>query len=250
MISRWQRIAFHLVTLVFVLACLVAARWQWHRAHRQASDVVPDTPAVALADFDPATSYSGLRLSMAGRFDGEHQLLVSPRPRGGQPGAWVFTPFLPLATAHDPAPAAFGVIRGWLPDGQTVGLQPPSGLVQVTGVLVADERRPHPSVTAGSPPATRSVDSGALAALAGYPIRAGWLAAQTRVAADQPDPLEVAELPGAEVGLNWRNLGYAAQWLAFAGFAGFFWNRFRRDYFETAGRRSDAKQSQEGTDNG
>ncbi len=240
MIPRWQRVTFHLITALFVLACLVAAHWQWQRAHRDAADVVPDSPPVELSAFDPTTSYSGLRLSMSGRFDGEHQLLVSPRARDGQPGVWVLTPFIPAATTDDPAPPAFAVIRGWLPAGQTTGLQPPAGEVDVTGVLVADERRPHPSITAGSPPEMRSIDSGALAQLAGYPIRAGWLAAQTAQSA-QPAPLTVAELPGAEVGLSWRNAGYAAQWVAFAGFALFFWNRFRRDHFAPAAQRSEAE---------
>jgi hypothetical protein len=39
-------------------------------------------------------------------------------------------------------------------------------------------------------------------------------------------------LPGAEVGLNWRNAAYAAQWVAFAGFVLFFWIRFRREYHD------------------
>jgi hypothetical protein len=51
-------------------------------------------------------------------------------------------------------------------------------------------------------------------------------------AAAQPMPLLVTELPGADVGLNWRNAAYALQWVVFAGFAIFFWNRFRREYVD------------------
>lgn len=76
-----------------------------------------------------------------------------------------------------------------------------------------------------------SVDSGALATQAGYPVRAGWLALESPVESGQPLPLLVGELPGAQIGLNWRNAGYALQWLAFAGFTLYFWNRFRLDYF-------------------
>jgi len=77
-----------------------------------------------------------------------------------------------------------------------------------------------------------AVGPAALADHAGYPIRSGWFALQDLQPAgvDQPLPLLVTELPGAEVGLNWRNAGYALQWIVFAGFAVFFWNRFRREF--------------------
>jgi hypothetical protein len=62
-------------------------------------------------------------------------------------------------------------------------------------------------------------------------VRSGWFAltAMRPAGEGQPLPLQVTELPGADVGLNWRNAAYALQWVVFAGFALFFWNRFRRD---------------------
>ncbi|MGV1004112.1 MAG: SURF1 family protein [Candidatus Nanopelagicales bacterium] len=230
MSSRLGRLAFHAGSLLAVLVCLVAARWQWERAHRSAIDAVPDVPAIELAQFDPTTSTSGTRLVIRGSFDATHQILIRPRMRDGQPGGWVFTPLIPTTEAGDPPPAAWGVIRGWVADGERA-LAPPAGETEVRGVLVADERRPAPEVTAGDPPEMSSIDSGALAAQAGYPVRAGWLALESPRGAGQPLPLLVGELPGAEIGLNWRNAGYAVQWLAFAGFTGYFWNRFRIDYF-------------------
>lgn len=231
--SRW---AFHLLTVLAILACLLAARWQWQRAHRSVADAVPDTPAVAWTDLRVQDSFSGQRVVVTGRYLAS-QILVAPRERDGRPGAWVFTPLVPDSPpAGESTPggaAAMGVIRGWVPEGTTLQeLVPPAGPVTATGVLVADERRPGASA-AGSPPSMVRIDSGALSAASGVPVRAGWMAlvGATPSSAGQPIPLEVGELPGADVGLNWRNAAYALQWLVFAAFAVFFWNRFRRDYF-------------------
>lgn len=225
-----RRLAFTLLTVVAVGVCLVAARWQWDRAHRTEADAVPDVPVVALADLDPTTSYAGMRVRIAGEFDVAHQVLVGPRPRDGHSGAWVLTPLVPKAGSSDPAGTAVAVVRGWIPDG-AVPADPPDGEVSVLAVLVADSRQPGVAPS-GDPPALAQVDTGALSDYAGYPIRSGWFALQELQppAADQPLPLRVTELPGAEVGLNWRNAAYALQWIVFAGFAVFFWNRFRQEF--------------------
>ena len=101
---RPDRLGFHLLTLVALLLCVVAARWQWERAYRTVDDAVPDTAVVALSDLDPRTAYSGMRVSVTGRFDPDHQILVEPRQREGVTGAWVLTPLVPgPATATDSA---------------------------------------------------------------------------------------------------------------------------------------------------
>ena len=234
--SWWdpRRLAFHLLTVLAVLVCVVAARWQWDRAHRTEADAVPAGPVVALADLDPTGSYSGMRVELTGRFDPAGEALVAPRPRDGRPGAWALTPLVPSddgsGAGSGQGPAAVAVVRGWVPEGVAPAL-PPSGEVTVLGVLVADARRPGAAAT-GDPPTMTVVDTGALEALAGYPIRSGWFALQDLRPAgeNQPLPLLVSELPGADVGLNWRNAAYALQWIVFAGFAVFFWTRFRREY--------------------
>jgi cytochrome oxidase assembly protein ShyY1 len=225
-----RRLSFHLLTVLAVVVCVVAARWQWDRAHRTEADAVPEGPVVALADLDPTTTFSGMRASLTGRFDPQHQALISPRPRNGEPGSWVLTPLLPDAGTSGATATAVAVVRGWIPAGLAPGA-PPAGTVTVVGVLVADSRQPGVTA-AGDPPTLDRVDTGALEALAGYPIRSGWFALQSMepTTGDQPVPLLVTELPGADVGLNWRNAAYAAQWVAFAGFVLFFWVRFRREY--------------------
>jgi cytochrome oxidase assembly protein ShyY1 len=222
-----RRLAFHLGTVLAVVVCVVAARWQWDRANRTEADAVPEGPVVALADLDPTTAYSGMRVRITGRFDPAHEALVAPRSRAGQPGAWVLTPLVPAGSGP-----AVAVVRGWTPQGASPAA-PPEGTVTVVGVLVADARSPDVAAT-GQPPTMPVVDTGALEAVAGYPVRSGWFALQDLQppAAAQPMPLLVTELPGADVGLNWRNAAYALQWVAFAGFAIFFWNRFRREYVD------------------
>lgn len=227
--SPGRRLALHALTLLAVLVCVVAARWQWDRAHRTEADAVPDAPAVALADLDPTTAYAGMRVLLEGAFDPEREVLVAPRDRDGAAGAWVLTPLQPAGTD-----VAVGVVRGWVPQGTAVPA-PPAGPVRVEAVLVADARRPGVAVAPGERPTIEQVDTGVLAAVAGYPVRSGWFALQAMQPAGtgQPLPLQVTELPGADVGLNWRNAAYAVQWIAFAGFAAFFWHRFRRDTIDT-----------------
>jgi cytochrome oxidase assembly protein ShyY1 len=238
-----RRLGFHVLSVLAVLVCVVAARWQWDRANRTEADAVPEGPVVALADLDPATAFSGMRVGITGVFDPEHEVLIAPRPRAGTDGAWVLTPMQPTAvdgtgtpdagTSADPADTSVAVVRGWVPAGQRA-TPPPEGVVAVVGVLVADARQPDAAVTPGDPPTLAVVDTGALAEHAGYPVRSGWFALTDLQPAGEAQPvaLQVTELPGAEVGLNWRNAAYAVQWIGFAGFAIFFWNRFRRDYVD------------------
>jgi cytochrome oxidase assembly protein ShyY1 len=238
-----RRLAFHVLTVLAVIVCIVAARWQWDRANRSEVDAVPQGPVVALADLDPATAFSGMRVRITGQFDAANEVLVAPRQRDGQDGSWVLTPLRPAGAdstdgsgsgvSTDPADTPVAVVRGWVPAGERPA-PPPAGIVDVVGVLVADARIPGAAVTAGDPPTLPVVDTGALSAHAGYPVRSGWfaLAAMQPAGEGQPLPLQVTELPGAEVGLNWRNAAYAIQWVAFAAFAIFFWNRFRRDYVD------------------
>ena len=136
---------------------------------------------------------------------------------------------LSACSGGTPATSAPATGGGAAPEGQ-LPAAPPSGPVSVVAVLVADVRVPG-ATAIGDPPTMVTVDTGALAELAGYPMRSGWFALQQLdpPGTGQPQPLAVTELPGADVGLNWRNLAYALQWVVFAGFVVFFWTRFRRD---------------------
>lgn len=230
-----RRLGLTFLAVLAVLVCAAAAWWQWDRANRSEADAVPETPAVALADLDPATAFSGMQVRLRGEFDVQHEVLVDPRPRDGRDGSWVLTPLLPTVGADGDGPAsvdgaALAVVRGWIPRGERPA-PPPPGVIELVGVLVADSRRPDVAVVAGDPPTVSIVDTGALSAHAGYPVRSGWYALRSLrpTGVDQPLPLQVTELPGADVGLNWRNAAYAIQWVVFAVFVVVFWNRFRRE---------------------
>jgi cytochrome oxidase assembly protein ShyY1 len=225
-----RRLAFHALTILAVLVCIAAARWQWDRAHRTEADAVPEGPVVALADLDPAETFSGMRVRIDGAYDPANEVLVAPRQRDGRAGAWVLTPLLPRGADGRADAAAVAIVRGWVPEG-TAPAAPPGGEVSVVGVLVADSRAPG-ALPEGAPATLEVVDTGALAQFAGYPVRSGWFALQQQEPAgvDQPLPLQVTELPGADVGLNLRNAAYALQWVVFAGFVLFFWSRFRKAY--------------------
>ena len=153
--TRGSRLAFHALTVLAVLVCLVAARWQWERAHRTEAEAVPDTPVIALADLDPQTAYAGLRVRLDGTFDPAGEVLVAPRSRDGAPGAWVLTPLRPDGPSDA---AAVAVVRGWVPQG-VEPTPPPAGPVSVVAVLVADSRQPGVAPS-GAPP-TRRCWSGA-----------------------------------------------------------------------------------------
>jgi cytochrome oxidase assembly protein ShyY1 len=217
---------FHLLCACAVVFCLFAARWQWSVAHRSEADAVPAGAVVDLAELDPAAAFPGMRVRLTGTFDRDAELLVQPRRREvsgrSTPGAWVLTPLRPGGSG-----AALGVVRGWIPEGEAP-TPAPEGVLEVVGVLVGDTRNPG-VVPSGSPPALEVVDTGALQAHSGYPVRSGWVAMQAMVPSgvEQPWPLLVAELPGAGLGLNLRNAAYSVQWLVFCGFVLFFWIRLR-----------------------
>ena len=224
-----RRLGFHVLTVLAVLVCIVAARWQWDRANRSEADAVPEGPVVALADLDPATAFSGMRVGITGVFDAEHEVLVAPRPRDGQDGAWVLTPMQPTAAdGRSPPTRSSADPASTRSPSCAAGCRPASarphrrrGSSRSSASSSPTPGRPAPrSPTAGDPPTLAVVDTGALAEHAGYPVRSGWFAlTDLRPAGEgQPLPLKVTELPGADVGLNWRNAAYALQWVVFAGF--------------------------------
>jgi cytochrome oxidase assembly protein ShyY1 len=248
---RW--LLFHALALVAMALCLAGANWQWDRAHRTASEALGTAAPVPLSatGVDPGTV-----VRVEGSWDRNHQLWV-PARRDGMPGAWVVS--LLKSTEGD----AVVVVRGFLPEGQASGVQSvqarsveaasaqgqespsassqPSeagkddvgipelsdGMVAVIGPFLPDE---HGLGEVKGRTLSR-IDTVAIAESVGYPVRTGWVALQS---VDPPMdsavmPLEVSELPGAQVGLSWRNAAYALQWVVFAAIAFFFWFRFVRD---------------------
>lgn len=241
---RW--LALHLFALAAIGMCLLGARWQWDRAHRSVAEVLPD---VAPIEIGPAGVAPGAVVAVAGTWEQRLQFVV-PARRGGADGAWVLSALKPASGD------AVAIVRGWvgaegdgLPGLPGLPRQVPPlapGAVRVVGPFLPDElgkaqvASPSSSASGAAPEGAvviDRVDTAAMSAQLGYPVRTGWVALQSVQPGGlpgDPSPLAVAELPGAEVGISWRNAAYAVQWLAFAAFAAYFWFRFVRD--EVGGR--------------
>src|SRR3954453_4779866 len=106
-----------------------ALRERRARAVEPVGDVVdPRTP------FDDVDGLVYRRVSARGRYDRAGEVKIRSRSLDGQPGEWVVTPLL----LHDGT--ALVVNRGFVPLSTDVPA-PPSGSVEVTGLLFATQKR-------------------------------------------------------------------------------------------------------------
>jgi cytochrome oxidase assembly protein ShyY1 len=215
---RW--IAGHVIVLVIVAACVVAGFWQLDRLHqrratnarieaRLAEAPVPlDTLLTSGATSADALAYR--RVSATGTYDVEHETVLIGRTLDDETGNDLLTPL--VTRGGD----GLIVNRGWVPyslDAPPVpDALPPTGLVEVTGVLMPPEANtPSGRATPGSTLA--AVDVGRLQASVPVPLLPVylWLQSQSppqRVALPKPVPLpEVSDGP---------HLSYAIQWFTFA----------------------------------
>lgn len=211
--SRW--LLALCAALVFAAACVPLGLWQWHRTQ----DIVESERASLLAPVDVAavtTPGSAISNGDAGRtvlatgvYEPQHQILITSREVDGKPGVWVWTP-LRLADG-----TAVGVLRGWLPDAQAPGLDPPSGSVSVRGTLVPDE-----PFYADAP----VVDGRALAVdsvrLGPSGTRGGFIMLADAEPVAQPAPVLVpVEGLVTDLAFPIRNFLYSFQWWIFGAFA-------------------------------
>jgi cytochrome oxidase assembly protein ShyY1 len=229
--------------LAIAAVCARLGAWQLERAEvrgaaAQAAKLaeVEAAAPVPVADvllpqetFDGALV--GRRVEATGTYDAAGQLLVTDRALDGRTGWLVLTPLRVEASDGEagsvPAGAVLPVVRGWVatPD-DADALAVPAGAVTVTGYLQASE-------DSGAPPAddgtADSISSAELLGEWGGPIWTGY------AVLTDPDPAQSAAvelLPPptrAGTGLNIQNLGYAAQWFVFGGFAVFLWVRLLKD---------------------
>ncbi|MFR9672898.1 SURF1 family protein [Streptomyces sp. TR06-5] len=237
---RWWGI--NLFVVLAIPVCLFMGSWQLSRfearadTHRQqeraAEQAVEATPQPLARLLPPTTDTVGRTARVTGRYDTAHPLLVPDRRIEERRGFYVLSLLRPASGPAVP------VVRGWLPgeaDPSRVP-GPPPGEVTVTGVLQVSESEGSPGVHAagGLPEGQLAMVSGAaLVNVVPYDVRDAWISVQ------QPQrPLRpVPPIAPAGTGLDmqaFQNLGYTAEWFAFAGFVVFMWFRlFRRDV-ETA----------------
>lgn len=193
-----------------------AARWQLDRAAEKevlfAAFAAGDT-GDALTELPPDGAAGALRyrrVSLSGRYDGGHQILLDNIPADGRPGYHVLTP-LRLVDG-----SAVLVNRGWVPaDGDRSRL--PDVALGAADVTISGriDRLPQPSVRLAAPPGPASApwprrlffpDAAAASAELGYRVRDY----QLLLDPSAPDGFRRDWSP-AEFGPE-HHLGYAVQW--------------------------------------
>lgn len=220
---RW--IAAHLGVAIFVAACIGLGIWQVDRLHEKRArnrlvaqrSRLPVEPLALLiprsiARAAPAAEF---RLTIAtGRFDGDRQIRLRSRALEGRPGEHVLTP---LITGPQ---AAVIVDRGWVPfEERDSATPPPSGAVQVGGILLPPERPfrfgPH-EAKSGTIKASFYVDIARFQQQMPYRLYPLYLLLRwqrPRQASDFPRPVAPPALSEGP------HLSYAIQWFSLATLA-------------------------------
>lgn len=242
-VARTPRMIGLLVLFLAVAAvCGRLGAWQLERAEvrgaaaqaAKLAEVEAQEPVPIAEVLLPQTTFEGAlvgrRVEVAGEYEAGGQLLVRDRALDGRTGSLVLTPL--RVVSDDPAVdgAVLPVVRGWVAgdDPTAPGLEVPSGTVTVTGYLQAseDSGAEHGTQAAGT---TDSISSAELLGVWGGPIWTGY-AVLTSSQPAQDVTIELLPPPTRSgTGLNIQNLGYAAQWFVFGGFAVFLWVRLLKD---------------------
>lgn len=203
--------------LAFVAFCGFAGNWQFTRtqdiiaAEEAANAAAVPVEQIAEPDLPLPAASIGRPVTATGTYVAKGQVVVLHRALAGEAGVWVVTP-LELSDG-----SVVAVLRGWLPDPEAPGIEPPSGDVSVTGIQHPDER-----FYADARPA-----AGTAVAIAAERLAEGWeqptrpgfivLAGQQPQTTPAPEPVP-SMVDSSQAGFPLRNFGYALQWLAFAGF--------------------------------
>jgi surfeit locus 1 family protein len=237
-----------LLALALLLASAMAwlGNWQLTRAREQsrarAIEAAENRPAVELTSLLKArqsfTNAAADRpITVSGRWDGAHQLLVAERYLDDRRGYWVLTPLVL------PDDSAVAVVRGWVPSPSDPAAAPdrlPTGPVSLAGVLRPSEPPIDrlPGETAGLPAGqVDGVDLTQLVQLWPAKLITGYVILTSQEPAPAGAALTVvpATAPSNDA-VAWQNLSYAVQWFVFAGFMVFLWLRLVREDFRTTPR--------------
>jgi cytochrome oxidase assembly protein ShyY1 len=235
---RWWGI--NVFVLLAIPFCVFMGSWQLGRFedrvddHRGAEARAESDKREAARPLDsllPVTkATSGKQTTASGRYD--KQLLVPDRKLDGKPGYYVLT-LLRTDTGR-----ALPVVRGWLPGEPDPAEVPaaPTGEVTVTGALQASETPGSNGVGArgGLPEGQTIAISGAsLVNLVPYDVYDAWVTLNRGDAGMKAVPATAPSGTGLDL-KAFQNLGYTAEWFAFAGFVVFMWFRLLRRELEFA----------------
>jgi surfeit locus 1 family protein len=210
------------VTLLVAATCVALGIWQFARLHQKqqfnaaarAGLSAPPAPLdTLLARGVDAEQVRYRRAEASGTYDTAHEFVLYGRTQNAQAGNHMLTP-LRLADG-----LAILVDRGWVPlnvdEPGAAGVAPPSGDVQVEGVLFPSEGDP-PGVV-GRPNVEETtlakVDLATIQSQLPYRIDPAYLLLQRQSPAQSgrfPDPAPLPELSEGP------HLSYAVQWFTFA----------------------------------
>ncbi|MDG9717347.1 SURF1 family protein [Streptomyces sp. DH24] len=229
---RWWGI--NVFVLLAIPFCVFMGSWQLGRFEdrvqedrsvtEQAAANRAEAPAPLdeLLPVDRATS--GRQATATGRY--HEQLLVPDRELDGKRGFYVLT------LLRTDSGRALPVVRGWLPGDADAAKAPapPKGEVTVTGALQASETPGNNGVSArsGLPSGqTGAISAASLVNLVPYDVYDAWVT----LADGDSGMAAVPAIAPQGTGLDlkaFQNLGYTAEWFAFAGFVVFMWFRLLR----------------------
>ncbi len=231
--------------VLFLAAAAVCGRlgaWQLERAEvrgaaaqaQRLAEIEAQEPVPIEDVLAPQSTFDGAlvgrRVEATGEYEAGGQLLVVDRALDGRTGSLVLTPLRVTSDDPDADGAVLPVVRGWVA-GDDPGdplLAVPEGPVTLTGYLQGseDSGELHGALDPGT---TDSISSAELLGVWGGPIWTGY-AVLTGAEPTQDDGIALLPPPTRSgTGLNIQNLGYAAQWFVFGGFAVFLWVRLLKD---------------------
>lgn len=225
-LGRGRSLVLVAVLAVVVVAFVRLGLWQFHTGQRhEVVSGVADAPPVSLTELvRPGQRYDarwdGRRVVAVGQYDASGAVRVVDRRLDGQAGEWVVTPLVVADTG-----ARLAVLRGFVPEGSSVP-EVPTGTVEVQAVMSQPEA--PASLIDRDGRRMDTIDLSVLVNDWGSAVYPGFVFA---TAEDRPGPgVTRVPPPAAEVSsLDWRNLGYAAQWWVFALFATYVVVRHLRD---------------------
>jgi cytochrome oxidase assembly protein ShyY1 len=219
---RW--VLFGLIAIGLAVTMIFLGRWQLHRFHERstynaridehaAAAPVPVTGVLRVGGW-PRTAEQFRRVTMTGRYDPAHQMLVRARTVNGNVGYEVVTP-LRLAGG-----TAVLVDRGWLPPGSAsdTTAEPhvpaaPAGEVTVVGQVRMPETGAGPVRWRNGHVEVRRINTARLAGTLPYPAYDGYvtLTGQRPPASGAFVAIPVDRQDAA------MNLAYIVQWWLFSG---------------------------------
>jgi len=239
-----RMLALHLLGAFAVAAACWLGWWQlqsWQAERDLAAQDLAEAPAIPLddalgADEVFANDQVGRPVTVAGAWLPEGGFEVADRDLDGRTGRWVVTPVAVCPAGDCDGASAIPVVRGWLAPGE----QPPAaprGEVELTGWLQPGEG----TGLADPDPTDRVIPEMRIAnalQLVDRDLYGGYV-----IARDLPvpglAPVTPDSLPEPAGSTSLRNLLYAAEWAAFAVFAGFLWGRVGRDALDRTRRARD-----------